>query len=341
MGWLWYLGMLVPVIGLVQVGLQARADRYTYLPLIGIFIMISWYLKEAARHIPARKIILSISASVLIITMIFLTRKQVGVWENDYTLFKHGAENSRLSYEKLCTYGRILADMGKTDEAIEQYLKAIEDNANFFYSHVNLAEAYQIKGEIDKAIGHYNKAIQIIPDNTDILNVLTYIHLSRGNIVDAMMSFEDSIRLDPFQGEFILRSASEFYRLGNIRMTLKCLELLLNIQPDNVSMLNSSGWVRAVNPDEKIRDPKKAMHFAKRACELTEYKDPDVLDTFSAAYAAAGKFEKAMETARKAIELARSNGNNDLADKIQTRLDLYSQGKTYLDQGLKLKNHGH
>lgn len=341
MGWLWYVGMLVPVIGLVQTGSQARADRYTYLPLIGIFIIISWYLKEAARHIPAKKIVLGISASVLIIAMIFLTRKQVGVWENDYTLFKHGAESTKLSYEKLCNYGSILSNMGKTDEAIEQYLKAIEDNANFFPSHVNLAGIYLIKGQADEAIHHYRAALQLKPDDTETINTLTYIYLSRGNVVDALMSLADSIRLNPAQIELLTKSAAGFYRLGNIRQTLRCMEMLLNIQPDNVKVLNSAGWVRAASHDENIRDPQKAIHFAQRACELTEYKDPQVLDTLGAAYAAAGNFEKAIETALKAIELARSKGNDDLADKIQTRLDLYRQGKPYLDPNLKPKKPYH
>ena len=103
------------------------------------------------------------------------------------------------------------------------------------------------------------------------------------------------------------------------------------LKPDWAEVYNNLAWVLAANEDAKLRDPEEAVQFAKKACELTNYKQPQMLDTLSVAYAAAGRFPQAIETAEKAINLAQTTGKNELAEKIQKRLQLYQHGQPYYE----------
>ena len=195
-GWLWYLGMLVPVIGLIQVGEQVMADRYTYLPSIGLFIMIAW----AAAELPARrqfkKIILPPLAAIFLTAMLVCTRVQVGHWKDSFTLFAHAA--------------------------------AVTKN-----NHV---------------------------------------------------------------------------------------------------ALNNFAWHLATAPDPQHRNPAEAIKFAKQACELTDYNWVYSLDTLAAAHAAAGDFDRAIQTADRALKLAVALGNAAIADQIRKHLQLYKAREPLIEK---------
>jgi tetratricopeptide (TPR) repeat protein len=105
--------------------------------------------------------------------------------------------------------------------------------------------------------------------------------------------------------------------------------LALEIMPDNIDVLNNIAWVKSAYENESFYKPGEAIEFAKKACELAEFKRPDLLDTLSVAYAADGKFSQAIETSTKAIKLAEAAGNNDTAEDIRGRLELYRAGKAY------------
>ncbi len=226
-GWLWYLGTLVPVIGLVQVGEQAMADRYTYLPSIGIFIMVGWGANELLERWRYRKMGLGISAAMVLAALLICTRTQVRYWQNNLTLFKH----------------------------------TIEVTSNNFVMHSNYGNALLEEGRIEPAIENYNEG--------------------------------------------------------------------LRIKPNYAAAINNLAWILATTEDVRFRNPADAVKLAQRACVLTNHKDAEALDTLAAAYAAAGRFEKATETAEKALELAVSAGRKDLAAEIRNRLRLYQAHQPY------------
>jgi len=164
-GWFWFIGTLVPVIGLVQVGLQAMADRYTYVPLIGLFIIIAWGTADIFGK-PRYKTIVPVSAAIVILSVLSgLTWIQVGHWQNSFTLFEHTAavtNNNDIMHYNL---GSMYLREGKTDEAIKHYSESVKIKPDQPTIHSNLAILYGRQGKYDKAIEHYQEVLKYRPDD--------------------------------------------------------------------------------------------------------------------------------------------------------------------------------
>ena len=215
-GWLWYLGMLVPVIGIIRVGEQALADRFTYLPMIGIFIMIGWAGVEllAKAKVPYKKACVSIAAIVLAIVLTGLTRNQVKYWENSITLFGHAVKVTRNNYVMHYNYGSVLGIAGRLDESVEQYNKALKMFPGCFISNSKLGMIYQFQGKSEKAIKHLRKALEIKPDDVKTLNRLAVALQSRDASWESIIFLEKSINLNPEQPEILDRLADAYGATG-------------------------------------------------------------------------------------------------------------------------------
>jgi len=206
-GWLWYLGTLVPVIGLVQVGTQAMADRYTYLPYIGIFIIVAWGGAELLAKWRSRKIALTISAALVIAAMLVCTRQQVHHWQNSFALFSRAVAVTENNYIAHAGLGKALRAQGKLDEAIKQYHLSLDINKSYDVAHYNLANALVDKGKFSEAISHYNQALRINPDYTDAHNNLGYALATQGKLDEAIVCFRKALQLKT-------DDASTHYNLG-------------------------------------------------------------------------------------------------------------------------------
>ena len=295
-GWLWYLGTLVPVIGLVQVGGQAMADRYTYLPSIGIFIMVAWGAAELPGRWRYRKIGLGITAGVILVALLICTRMQMRYWRDDFTLFGHAIEVTKDNFFMHNKYGGILGQKGRLEESIRHCTEAVRINPQCFEAYNNIGASLLRQGKFDKAIECFNKALQINPRYSMAWNNLGTVYAHKGKIKDAISSWNKILELDP-----------------------ECDEAINNL-----------AWVRATTVDSNFRNPDEAVQLALRCCELARYSEPRFLDSLSAAYAASGRFPEAIETAEKAIRLASSAGKKGLAKEIQNRLRLYKSGRPYI-----------
>ena len=163
-GWLWYLGTLVPVIGLVQVGMQAMADRYTYVPIIGVLIMVAWGVPELLEKWRHRNTALATVAVITLFIFSFVTWKQVGYWQNNTTLFKHTLEKTTNNPIIHYNLGNLLASQGKFDDAIKQFRESIRISPGYAKAHNNLGNALLYQGRLDEAIGSYREALRINPD---------------------------------------------------------------------------------------------------------------------------------------------------------------------------------
>jgi len=174
-GWFWYLGTLVPVIGLVQVGGQAMADRYTYIPLIGVFIIVAWGVPELMSKWRYKEKVLSISVGIIIFTLLITTWRQVSHWKNSITIFKHAIRVTDKKYPNTAlihnNLGIALFAKQKNEEAISHYKMAIKlkpDYAkayhNLFMAHNNLGHALVQKGEMKEAVHHYRETVRLRPD---------------------------------------------------------------------------------------------------------------------------------------------------------------------------------
>jgi len=187
-GWFWFLGMMVPVIGLIQVGIQSMADRYTYLPLIGIFIIVVWSIAEILgaglgqeKTLDVASLSLTQSPFALaalplgilaISACAALTRFQVQHWRNSETLFRHAVQVTKNNYLAYNNLGFFLSSQGKIDEAMENYRKSIEIEPNYEDAQNNLGYALASQKKYPEAIEHYNAALRVKPNHIEVHNNL-------------------------------------------------------------------------------------------------------------------------------------------------------------------------
>ena len=196
-GWLWYLGTLVPVIGIIQVGMQSMADRYTYIPLIGLFAATAWAVPGLVRNWPHRQAILAAGAAVVLSACACLTFIQVSYWRNSFTLFEHAirvVDNNYLAHNNLAV---ALAGAGKNEEAVAHYKEAIGIKPTYENAHFNLANHLSRQGKTDEAIEHYLEALKLRPTYAKAHNNLAMLLALRQNFNEAISHYQAALQSDP------------------------------------------------------------------------------------------------------------------------------------------------
>jgi tetratricopeptide (TPR) repeat protein len=196
-GWLWYLGTLVPVIGLVQVGSQPMADRYTYVPLIGLFIMVAWGVPELVPRWAHRSIVLPAAAFLAILACTLTAWSQVQYWENSTTLWEHALEVTTGNYLAHNNLGNDLARQGRIDEAMAHFTEALRIKPDYGFAHSNLGNALKNRGRVDEAIAQYSEALRLEPGNADAHNNLGIALADQGKIDAAMAQYIEALRIKP------------------------------------------------------------------------------------------------------------------------------------------------
>jgi tetratricopeptide (TPR) repeat protein len=230
-GWLWFLGTLVPVIGLVQVGSQAMADRYTYVPMIGLSVAVAWSARELIGRFDGWRTAIATLSLLVIASWTALTWRQVGFWKDDVTLYAIAKKNLRDTYETHGLIGNAYLRQGRLDEAMEELRRAVdlrpsyarghndlgiayerverEEDAvaeyrealrwmpDFAEAHHNLAGILAAQGRTDEAVEHYERALQIQPDLAEGHYYLAIILLSRGQAEDGIAHLRKAVELEP------------------------------------------------------------------------------------------------------------------------------------------------
>ncbi len=196
-GWLWYLGTLVPVIGLVQVGLQARADRYTYVPLTGLFIMIAWGMPELLARWRYRKAVLSLSAAAVLLALGITSWFQAGYWQNDVKLYEHASLVVPNNWWARNNLGIALSSQGKLDKAVGCYRQALQLEPSLAEVHYNLGLALKLQGKLDEAITHFRQALQVAPNDAESHNMLGMTLQQQGKIDEAIGHYKKALEINP------------------------------------------------------------------------------------------------------------------------------------------------
>jgi hypothetical protein len=202
-GWFWFVGTLIPVIGLVQVGGQAMADRYTYLPLIGLFIMVAWGIPDLLDRWRLRTRLAGAAGGVVLLALAAGAWFQVSHWKNSVALFGHAARVS--SPNALAHYylGNALGAEGRTDEAIFQYLQALTVNPYYFEARYNLANALETAGRNEDAIANYREVLRLKPGLAEAHNNLGIALADTGRLEEAISHFREALRLAPGSADAI------------------------------------------------------------------------------------------------------------------------------------------
>ncbi len=293
LGWFWYLGTLLPVIGLVQVGDQAMADRYTYIPMIGPAISLVWAGTEFWGPQVWRKFSVTAVAVLAVGGCALLTHRQVGYWRNTVSLFAHALEIVPTNPAAEFALGVGLENEGQPSQAMVHYRVAVAIDPLQKNAHYNLGQLLRKQGYWQQAADQYAAALRAEPNDLP----------SRLNFASALL------------------------RLGQTQAAVNQWEEALKIDPDSAEALNNLAWVLATSEAAELRDGQRAVQLAERACELTQSKQTIMVGTLAAAYAEAGRFAAAVATARKACALASANGEQELLEKNQQLLEQYQAGK--------------
>ena len=197
LGWFWFLVTLVPVIGLLQVGAQSMADRYSYLPAIGLFIMAAWGVPDLLRGVRQAKAVLALLAFLVLAASAALSFQQLAYWRDSGTLFRHALQVTTGNSVIHLNLGTTLAAEGDMDAAIGQFQQALAINPNYFDALNNLGLAHSSKGDLDAAIMEYQQALLIKPEYPGAHNNLGIAFARKGNLDAAILEFKESLQINP------------------------------------------------------------------------------------------------------------------------------------------------
>ncbi|MDL1966946.1 MAG: tetratricopeptide repeat protein [Deltaproteobacteria bacterium] len=363
-GWFWYIGTLVPAIGLIQAGLwPSIADRFAYVPLIGLFIVIAWGIPDLVAQWRCKKIALAATAILVLLIFTAASRSQNRYWANNIALFKHSLDvtnDNEVAHQKL---GEALAAHDKTDEAVMHYYEALRIKPDLVAAHLNLGLALRKKGKINEAVEHFSMALLAKSDCAEAYYELGVTLEKQGNFDAAVRNYSEALRIKPEfarghnnLGIVLARQkkdkeaifhlceairidpdyADAYGNLGiiyanqkNIGKAILHYKKALHFNPNMTQALYNLSWILASCEDEKFRNGEEAVKLAGKLCKITRYNQPSALNIFAAAYAETGKFDKAVTTAKKALDLALKQGPNELVLELKKRLRLYQEKRSY------------
>jgi tetratricopeptide (TPR) repeat protein len=296
-GWLWYLGTLLPVIGLVQVGLQAMADRYTYLPSIGIFIIVSWGAADLTAKRRYRNTGLGITAGIILAALLICTRMQLHFWQNSLTLFGHALEVTEDNPTMHNNYGQALLEKDRLEESVTHFNEALRLRPADFEARYNLGLAFLRQGKTDEAIAYFTEALRISDKPYKVHNDLGVAYAEKGKLDLAIGNFNEALRLKPDYAEAINNLGSALKKQGKIDEAIKQWERALQLSPDFANPHYNLGMTMAERGkyDDAVRHLNEALRLQPDWAEA-HYTIGDI-------YARQGKPKLAVEQFAEALWL--------------------------------------
>jgi tetratricopeptide (TPR) repeat protein len=361
-GWLWFLGVLVPMIGILQAGDQAMADRFAYVPLIGLFIGLVWTVTDLAARWPRRVLVLGTAAALALGACVTTTSRQLGYWKDSITLFEHAlsvTDDNFIAHNNLgtayalefrykeafqhfractelrpkfadayCNWGIALKEQDQDlDQAKQRLHQALELDPTIEMGYTTLAGIAVKQGKWDEAIAYCQAVLRLQPDWPEALNELGLAYVQQGKLDEGSAQFLAALKAQPGYG-------SPHYNLGDLRLkqhrpaeAITEWRAALRDRFDWPEVLNNLAWQLSTQTNAALRDGKEAVRLASRAAELTGRTNFNVLGTLAAAYAEAGQFTNAVTAALRAEQLARATGDTNLILSKVQRVALFRSGQ--------------
>ena len=330
-GWFWYLGMLVPVIGLMQVGHQAMADRYTYLPQIGLTLGLAWAAKQALASWPHRGWLCGIVSALLLAVLMQCAWRQTSYWCNSETLWTHALDctphnaaahanlASALAHDKRIdeaiahfntalelrpdvpevryNFGLALVNGGRLDDGIAQYRAALEIRPKDAETHNNLGLALAKRGQTDEALSHYRKALEIDPDHAKAHYNLGLVLAGRGQLDEAITEYEKAAKLNPDDAETYNNLGNALVGCRRVEEAIVDYQKALQLDPNNASTHNNLGIALA----NRGRIDDAIVHYQK-ALQL-DPSSAGAHNNLGIILAGRGRIDDAITHYQKALEL--------------------------------------
>jgi tetratricopeptide (TPR) repeat protein len=264
-GWFWFVGALVPMLGLVQMGGQGRADRYMYLPLIGLALAIGQEAQLQAQRRPALRRAIAGAGIAAVLALAFVAHRQVGYWRNSEVLWRHAIAVTRENSAAHGALGRVLRDAGDLTAAEQEILESLRIRPEAGWIRTDLGLVYLDQGRTAEARTELERALATGADSAKAHAGLGLAAERSGDVPGAIASYREALRANPGQ----------------------------------VEAANNLAWILATAPDPSLRAPQEAIALAQRAARRNS--DPSVLDTLAAAYASAGRYGEAAEVGARAV----------------------------------------
>lgn len=359
-GWLWFLGTLVPVLGLVKVGDAALADRYTYIPSIGIFIAVAFGAQKTSLRFSLPKYLFPVAGAFILGALTVITEKQLQYWSDNTTLFSHAIQVTKNNVDAMVNYGAALELEGKPVEAMVQYRRAEQLAPSSYIIHFDIANQLNYMGKPADALAEYRQAVQLKPNLLTLHDGMGGVLFTLGRFTEATNEYHIAMRLDPNSPSphFYLGIAlaahndfaaatnefSEALRLapdnpatfvewgrallqqGRDAEAVEKFNEALQVDQENYQTLAYIAHVLAADEHAEIRNGAAALALAQKASTLTDGRQPIVEDVLGMAYAENGKFDEAQNAASHAISLATAAGiKPDTIAAMQKRLELYQK----------------
>ncbi len=296
-GWLWYLIMLLPVIGIVQVGVQARADRYAYLPQIGLYLMLTWAAADLCAGWRHRRAVLGGGATVILAALIFCARAQASYWRNSELLWTHTlacTSDNAVAHNNL---GNVLFKMGDIEDALAHFQTALQIKPDLAEAHNNLGNALLKKGRADEAIAHFQKALQVRPGYAIARNNLGNALLQQGQADEAMAHYQAALQITPDSTEVHINLGSALLQKGQLDEAMVHFQKALQITPDSAEAHNNLGIVLL----QKGQLDEAMVHFQK-ALQITP-DSAEVHNNFGNALLQKGRLDEAIAQYQKTLQI--------------------------------------
>jgi protein O-mannosyl-transferase len=268
-GWLWYLGMMIPVIGIVQISYYAHADRYTYLPQIGLYVALTWLVADWCADWRHRQLLLGACSAVILAALIICARAQTSYWRDSESLWTHTlacTTDNLIAHNNL---GEALVEKGSLDDAIAQFRIALQIKPDYATAHYNFGNALVQKRDMNGAILEYQSALQSKPDYVEAHNNLANVFIQTGKVGEAISQFRDALKIEPDRAAAHYNLANALFQSGNVDEAISQFQKTLQIEPGHAGARNNLGLalLQKGNVNEAISKFQKALDIGPKRAE--------------------------------------------------------------------------
>ena len=320
-GWFWYLGTLVPVIGLVQVGGQEMADRYTYVPLIGLFLIIAWGTNDLLEKWKHRKIFLCLSSAAVVSVFSVCTWMQTSHWRNSETLFRHALKVTAGNYLACNNLSLVLIEQNNLDEANSLIKQALQIGPDNIAAYNNLGLIYNKLGRTQDEIEAYKQAIKISPPNAKPYFNLGLVFNKLGRYQEAIDAFEQAIKIEPDYAQVYYNLGLVYGKIDRFKNAIETYRQAVKMKPDYFEAYSNLGVALG-----HIGHDDEAISAFKQAIEINP-ESAEIYYNLGLAYGKLDRFQDEIEAYKQALKIKPNytEAYNKLADAYNNLGGNYAQ----------------